>query len=72
MTASASTIQYSWIPRMYCHTRTDSPNDAPSDSATVPTMTSAATRLRVMNTMMSRMRLSAASAAIIRSYFAPS
>ena len=61
-----------WMPKMYCHTSTDNPNDAPSDSATVPTMTSAATRLRVMKTMISRMRLSAASAAIIRSYFAPS
>ena len=57
---------------MCCHTSTDSPNDAPSDSATVPTMTRAATRLRVTNTMMSRIRLSAAMPAIIRSYLAPS
>ena len=57
---------------MSCHSSTDSPNEAPSESATVPTMTSAATRLRVTNTMISRMRLSAEIAAIIRSYFAPS
>ncbi len=57
---------------MYCHTRTDSPNEAPSDRATVPTMTSAAIRLRVMIIMISRMRLSAAKATIIRSYLAPS
>jgi hypothetical protein len=32
---------------MYCHTSTDMPNEAPNESATVPTMTSAATRLGV-------------------------
>src|SRR3712207_7023831 len=37
---SASTIQYSWMPRMYCQTRTDRPKEAPNDRATVPTMTS--------------------------------
>ena len=68
----ASTIQYSSMPKMYCHTRTDSPKDAPNDSTTVPTMTNAATRLRVMKIMISRIRLSAAIAAIIRSYLAPS
>ena len=35
------------------------PEEAPIDSATVPTMTSAATRLRVMNIMTRRIRLSA-------------
>ena len=55
------------MPKMYCHTNTDSPNEAPNDSATVPTMTSAATRLRVMNIMISRIRLSAAMPAMIRS-----
>jgi len=30
---------------MYCQMRIDSPNDAPSDMRTVPTMTTAATRL---------------------------
>ena len=48
MTASANTTQYSWIPRMSCQIKTESPKDAPSDSATVPTITSAATKLRVM------------------------
>ena len=46
--------------QMSCQISTDSPNEAPSDSATVPTMTSAATRLRVMNIITSRIRLSAA------------
>ena len=55
---------------MSCQTSTDRPNEAPNDSATVPTMTSAATRLRVMINMMSKIRLSAAIAAIIRSYLA--
>ena len=72
MTASGTMTQYSWMPKMYCHTRIDRPNDAPSDSATVPTMTSAATRLLVMKTMISRIRLIPDSAAIIRSYVAPS
>ena len=60
------------MPNMYCHTSTDSPNEAPSERATVPTMTSAAIRLRVMIIMISRMRLSAANATINRSYLAPS
>ena len=67
MTASGRITQYSWMPKMYCHTSTDRPNEAPNDSATVPTMTSAATMLRVMNIMISRIRLSAAMAAMIRS-----
>ena len=68
----ASTTQYNWMPKMYCHTNTDNPKDAPKDSTTVPTMTSAATRLLVMKIMISRIRLSADSPAIIRSYVAPS
>ncbi len=72
MTANASTTQYSWMPRMYCQTRTDSPNEAPNESATVPTITSAATRPRVMSIMINKIRLSAASPAIIRSYLAMS
>ena len=70
--ASANTIQNRWIPKMSCQINTDSPNEAPNDSATVPTMTNAATMLRVMNIMTSRIRLSAAIPAIIRSYLAPS
>ncbi len=72
MTASGKMTQYNGMPKMYCHTTTDIPNDAASDSATVPTITSAATRLRVRNIMMSRMRPSEANAAISRSYFWPS
>ena len=72
MTASASTIQYNSIPRMSCQISTESPKDAPIDSATVPTMTNAAITLRVMNIMISKIRLIAAIAAIKRSYLAPS
>ncbi|SKW69614.1 Uncharacterised protein [Mycobacteroides abscessus subsp. abscessus] len=72
MTDIASTTQLICMPQMCCHTRTDRPNDAPSESATVPTMTKAATRLRVINNMMMKMRHSAATPAIRRSYFDPS
>ena len=67
MTAKANTTQYNSMPRMYCHTSTESPNEAPSDSATVPTITIAATRLRVMIIMINRIRLSEAIATISRS-----
>ncbi len=46
---------------------TDSPNEAPSDSTTVPTMTADATTLRVMINMMMKISASAAMPAIIRS-----
>ena len=52
---------------MSCQSSTDRPNEAPSDSATVPTMTIAAIKLRVMNSMIKKIRLSAANAAIMRS-----
>ncbi len=55
------------MPNRCCHTNTDRPIDAPNDNATVPTMTSAATMLRVMNIMISRIRLSDAMPAMIRS-----
>ncbi len=64
MTASASTIQYNRIPTMSCQISTESPKDAPNDSATVPTMTNAATTLRVMNIMISKIGVSAAIPAI--------
>jgi hypothetical protein len=67
MTAKGNITQYKSMPRMCCQTNTDSPNDAPKDNATVPTMTSAATMLRVMNIMISRMRLSEAMPAMIKS-----
>jgi hypothetical protein len=49
MTANGNVTQYNSTPSRCCQTNTDSPNEAPNDNATVPTMTSAATRLRVMN-----------------------
>ena len=65
--ASASTIQYSSMPSRCCQIRTDNPNEAPSDNTTVPTMTNAATTLRVTNIMISRIRLAAAMTTMIRS-----
>ena len=67
MTAIASTIQCSSTPRMCCQISTDSPNDAPSESSTVPTITAEATTLRVMINMMAKISASAAIPAIIRS-----
>ena len=67
MTANGNITQYKSMPRRCCQTNTDRPNEAPNDNATVPTMTSAATRLRVMNIMISKIRLSDAMAAMIRS-----
>jgi len=72
MTDIASTIQCSWIPRKYCQTSTESPKDAPNETATVPTMTRAAIRLRVMISMMMKIRHSDPIPAIHRSYFEPS
>ena len=67
MTHIASTIQCSGMPRMCCQISTDSPKDVPSDSATVPTMTAAATTLLVRISMMMKIRHSEASPAINRS-----
>ena len=72
ITDIGSTIQCNLMPRIYCQISTDSPNDAPNESATVPTMTSAATKLRVMMSMMMRIRQSAPTPAIKRSYLEPS
>ncbi len=55
------------MPRMYCQISTDRPNDVPSDSSTVPTITAAATTLRVMISMMMKIRHSDAIPAISRS-----
>ena len=52
---------------MCCQSSTDSPNEAPSDNTTVPTITAAATTLRVMISMMMKIRHSAATPAISRS-----
>ncbi len=54
MTDITITSQCSGTPIMYCHINTDSPNDAPNESATVPTMTNAATRLLVTIGMMTK------------------
>ena len=67
MTARARTTQYNSMPSRYCHTSTESPNEAPNDSATVPTITIAATRLRVISIMINKIRLSEAMATISRS-----
>ncbi|CKT29027.1 Uncharacterised protein [Mycobacterium tuberculosis] len=67
MTAIANTNQCSSIPRMCCQISTDSPNEAPSDNTTVPTMTAAATTLRVVISMMMKIRQSAEIPAIIKS-----
>ena len=72
ITDIGSTIQCSLMPKMYCQISTDSPNDEPNESATVPTMTRAAIKLRVMSSMMMKIRQSAPTAAIHRSYLAPS
>ena len=60
------------MPRMCCQISTDSPNDVPSDSSTVPTMTAAATTARVIISMMMKIRQSEAIPAISRSQFEPS
>ncbi|SHX70695.1 Uncharacterised protein [Mycobacteroides abscessus subsp. abscessus] len=52
---------------MFCQIRTDRPNAAPNERATVPTITSAATKLRVMINMIPKIRHSAATPAIKRS-----
>nr|CRL53519.1 hypothetical protein CPGR_00798 [Mycolicibacterium fortuitum subsp. fortuitum DSM 46621 = ATCC 6841 = JCM 6387] len=63
----ASTIQCSSSPMRCCQISTDRPNEAPSDSTTVPTMTAAATTLRVRISMMMKIRQSDAIPAINRS-----
>ncbi|AUS49499.1 Uncharacterised protein [Mycobacterium tuberculosis] len=72
MTDIASTSQCRWIARICCQSSTDSPKEAPSESATVPTMTAAAIKARVMISMMIKMRQRDEIAAIRRSHWAPS
>ena len=52
---------------MCCQSSTDSPNDAPSDSSTVPTITADATTARVITSMMMKISVTAAIPAISRS-----
>ena len=72
MTDIASTIQCNLMPRTYCQISTEKPKDAPNESATVPTITRAAIKLRVMISMMMKIRQSAEIPAIRRSYVEPS
>jgi len=72
MTDIAMIIQCRCMPRMYCQISTERPNDVPSDSSTVPTITAAATTARVSNSMMMKIRHSEAIPAISRSKFEPS
>jgi hypothetical protein len=67
MTAKGNITQYNSTPNRCCHTNTDIPNEAPNDNATVSTITKAATKLLVMNNMISKMRLSDAMPAMIKS-----
>ena len=67
ITDIASTIQCRGCPMMCCQMSTDRPNEVPSDSATVPTITAAAMTLRVSTSMMMKIRHSAPTPAINRS-----
>ena len=67
MTDITSTIQCSGWPSRSCQISTDSPNDVPSESSTVPTITAAATTLRVMINMITKIRPSAEIPAISKS-----
>ncbi len=70
--AIGSTSQFSGMCSRCCQTSTEMPKEEPSDTATVPTMTTAAIRLRVMPSMTMKIRATDAAIAIIRSYIAPS
>ena len=60
------------MPNRSCQISTDMPKDAAIELAAVPTMTSAATTLRVSSSMIMKISVSADTTAIIRSNFAPS
>ncbi|CDO08305.1 hypothetical protein BN977_03124 [Mycolicibacterium cosmeticum] len=67
ITDIASTIQCRGVFSRCCHSNTEIPNDAPSDTTTVPTITAAATTARVMISMMMKIRHSEAMPAMMRS-----
>nr|CRL53777.1 hypothetical protein CPGR_01057 [Mycolicibacterium fortuitum subsp. fortuitum DSM 46621 = ATCC 6841 = JCM 6387] len=69
---SGITIHCTPSPRMSCHSSTDKPQAVPRDAATVPTITKAATTLRVMINMIEKIRIIDAMIAIIRSVLTPS
>lgn len=56
---------------MCCHTSTEIPNAAPSESSTVPTMASEATNARVMIIITTKISVTEAIPTINRSYRAP-
>ena len=58
--------------KMCCQSSTDSPKEEASETVTVPTMTAAATRLRVRPSMTMKIRHIDAVTAISRSYMEPS
>ena len=60
------------MPNRSCQISTERPKDAAIELAAVPTMTSAATALRVSISMIMKISVSADTTAIIRSYLAPS
>ena len=67
MTDITITSQCNLTPIRYCQSSTDIPNEAPNDNATVPTITNAATRLRVMSSMMMKIMHSDEMPAIMKS-----
>ncbi len=71
ITANASTIQFNSIPTIRSKMNTDRPNAAPNEITTVPTITIDATNARVMISITMKIRVRAANAAIMVSYFAP-
>ena len=72
ITAIGNTIQCSGIPMMCCQISTDRPSADASETTTVPTITAAATTLRVINNMMMKIKAIEAIPAMIKSQFAPS
>src|SRR5271156_5921353 len=71
MTDINITSQWILMPKRSCQMSTDSPKDAAIELPAVPTITSAATRERVRISMIRKIRVSADTTAIMRSYFVP-
>ncbi len=72
MIDSTCTTQWMLWPNRSCQINTESPNAAAIELDAVPTITTAATRLRVISTMIMKISVSEEITAIIRSYLAPS
>jgi hypothetical protein len=60
------------MPNKSCQISTDSPNDAAIELLAVPTITNAATTLRVSSNMIMKISVRAEITAIINSYFSQS